>query len=342
MYSVIADDPSILAAREVAEAIARAPVVIHPLRASGRNSRIYRVNAGGRSFALKQYPPRRDDPRDRLSTEVGALRLMAAGHIDVIPQVIGVDRERNYVMLSWIDGAPVEAISDADIDAAIAVLFAIHSLRNAPGAAVQPLASEACLSGAEIERQIRERLSRLDALTEESELKAFLRMHFLPELERALAKGRTTVAAAGLDFTTDLPQECRSLVPADFGFHNSLRRPDGSLAFVDFEYFGWDDPVKLTSDVILHPGQRLATAQRAHLRRGAEGIYWRDGTFAVRLAAYLPLFALRWSLILLNEFIPERWDRRRLAGATESWDEAKRRQLGRARDMLSGIAGGGS
>ena len=29
---MIADDPSILAAREVAEAIARAPVVIHPLR----------------------------------------------------------------------------------------------------------------------------------------------------------------------------------------------------------------------------------------------------------------------------------------------------------------------
>ena len=150
------------------------------------------------------------------------------------------------------------------------------------------------------------------------------------------------MAAAGLEFTTDVPQECRSLVPADFGFHNSLRRPDGSLAFVDFEYFGWDDPVKLTADVILHPGQRLASAQRARLKRGAQGIYGRDKTFAVRLAAYLPLFALRWSLILLNEFIPERWDRRRLAGATESWDEAKRRQLGRARDMLAGIAGGGS
>ena len=340
---MIADDPSILVAREVAEAIAQAPVVIHPLRAGGRNSRIYRVDAGGRGFALKQYPPRRDDPRDRLSTEVDALTLMAAGRIDVIPQVVGVDRERNYVMLSWIEGAPVEAISDLDVDAAIAFLSAVHALRNAPGAAGQPLASEACLSGTEIERQIRERLSRLNALApDEPELKTFLQVNFLPELERALAKGRAAVVAAGLDFTTDVPQECRSLVPADFGFHNSLRRPDGSLAFVDFEYFGWDDPVKLTADVILHPGQRLASAQRARLKRGAQGIYGRDETFAVRLAAYLPLFALRWSLILLNEFIPERWDRRRLAGATESWDEAKRRQLGRARDMLAGIAGGGS
>src|ERR1700680_1391707 len=50
----------------------------------------------------------------------------------------------------------------------------------------------------------------------------------------------TDRTAAGLAFDAELPQEWRSLVPSDFGFHNSLRRPDGSLAFLDFEYFGWD------------------------------------------------------------------------------------------------------
>ena len=106
-------------------------------------------------FALKQYPPRRDDPRDRLATEVGALRLMESRDIDVVPRVVALDRERGFVLLSWIEGSPVGEIGEADIDAAAAFLSSIHALRLVSGAAGQPLAAEACLSGAEIERQVR-------------------------------------------------------------------------------------------------------------------------------------------------------------------------------------------
>ena len=51
----------------------------------------------------------------------------------------------------------------------------------------------------------------------------------------------------------------------------------------------------------------------------------------------MPLFGLRWVLILLNEFIPERWQRRVLAGDTGSWAEAKARQLSRAREFLAAL-----
>jgi len=124
-------------------------------------------------------------------------------------------------------------------------------------------------------------------------------------------------------------------VPADFGFHNSLRQGDGSLAYIDFEYFGWDDPVKLTADILLHPGVPLSSAQQRRFREAAERLYGEDASFAVRLEALLPLFCLRWILILLNEFLPERWQRRVLAGARESWAEAKARQLAKARDLFA-------
>ena len=64
----------------------------------------------------------------------------------------------------------------------------------------------------------------------------------------------------------------------------------------------------------------------------------RDPAFAARLAAYLPLFGLRWVLIILNEFIPERWQRRVLAGAAGSWADAKSWQLARAREFLAAIS----
>ena len=52
----------------------------------------------------------------------------------------------------------------------------------------------------------------------------------------------------------------RALSPSDFGLHNALRGQDGQLRFVDFEYFGWDDPVKLVSDSGDPSGSDLAEA----------------------------------------------------------------------------------
>ena len=332
-----ADNGGLTQARDVACALVGAPVEIEYLLAGGRNSRIYHVRSGVKEFALKQYPSRTDDPRDRLATEVGALTLMERFRINTVPRVAGVDRERGFALLSWIDGVPVSKISGKDVDAAAHFLAAIHALRMTPWAKEQPSAAEACLSGAEIERQITARLARLKNLNGEGDLARFLSQTFDPALEREIAKAKAAMQAAGLDFATDLPQEWRSLVPSDFGFHNSLRRKDGSLAFVDFEYFGWDDPVKLAADIMLHPGKPLSAEQCGRFRRLAVGLYGGDPSFARRLDAHLPLFGLRWVLILLNEFIPERWQRRVLAGARQSWADAKAEQLMFASEFLAAL-----
>ncbi len=334
-----ARDGGLAQATEVARGLVGGAVEVSRLVTGGRNSRIWRVRSGARAFALKQYPPRRDDPRDRLSTEVGALQLMERYRIDTVPRVIGIDGERGYALLSWIDGSDVTEVRDADIDAAVAFLSAIHRLRMTPWAAEQPLAAEACLCGREIEQQIEARLARLRSMAAgERKLIELIEQSFARAFAQASRQARAEIAAAGLDFTVELPQEWRSLVPSDFGFHNSLRRSDGSLAFVDFEYFGWDDPVKLTADILLHPGRTLLPPQRKRFRQAATRLYGDDPAFARRLSAYLPLFGLRWVLILLNEFIPERWQRRVLAGEAGSWSDAKARQLARAREFLTSLS----
>ena len=324
-------DEGLAQATDVARALVGSAVELNRV-GGGRNSRIWRVQSSAGVFALKQYPSHRGDPRDRLSAEVGALRFLQRHHIDVVPHVIGVDDERGYALLSWIDGADVVDIGGADIEAAVEFLGAIHKLRTSPCSARQPLAAEACLSGREILRQVSERLAKLRSVSPPNgELIDFLEHSFAPQF----ANWSALAADGGLDLDGELPQERRSLVPSDFGFHNSVRRSDGSLVFVDFEYFGWDDPVKMTADILLHPGTALPPAQRARFRRAATGLYGGDDPdFARRLCAYLPLFGCRWALIILNEFIPERWRRRTLAGERREWSEVKTRQLARARDFL--------
>jgi hypothetical protein len=332
-------DGTLAEVRAIAEKLVGGMVAVQHLQPRGRNSRIYRIDCGQQTYALKQYPSRSVDARDRLGTEVGALQLMERSRVDVVPRVVGVDRDRGCALLTWIDGAEIAELTKVDIEAAVHFISAIHALRKTPWASEQPIAAEACLSGREIERQLGERLSRLLSLPlkewVEHDLAAFLENCFMPVRDRLLAKAKSDMTAAELDFAAELPQERRSLSPSDFGFHNSLRRPDGSLAFVDFEYFGWDDPVKLIADVTLHPGWPLTDDQRRCFLLLTLPVYQSDSKFAARFRALFPLFGLRWVLIVLNEFLPERWERRVLAGHTGLWREAKLRQLARAKNLLA-------
>lgn len=300
----------------------------------GRNSRVYRVESAGRVFALKRYPDAVNDPRDRLGAEIDALTVMERHGFEAMPRLIAHDRRGHTALLQWIDGGAITEVSPVDVDEAAVFLKKLHRLGPEPEFPADRLASEACLSGAEIERQIKARLAELERLFDETDLQRFLRDTFHPAVERTLLAAKEEAHAAGYDFRAILPQEKRSLVPSDFGFHNALRRPDGSLVFIDFEYFGWDDPVKLVADVLLHPGTPVGEVERLRFRRAALEIYGKDPSFASRLSALQPLFALRWVLILLNEFVPQRWEQRVSAGDRRSWHRAKANQLERAALLL--------
>jgi aminoglycoside phosphotransferase (APT) family kinase protein len=48
----------------------------------------------------------------------------------------------------------------------------------------------------------------------------------------------------------------RCLIPTDFGLHNIPKSTDGTLGFIDFEYFGWGHPVKLAATRFYSPAMR--------------------------------------------------------------------------------------
>ena len=203
-----------------------------------------------------------DDPRDRLSTEVGALKSDGA-----LPDRYGSAccgrRSRARFRAAELDRRECRSLKlpmRTSMRRRISLRRSMQ-LRTTPWAKEQPSAAEACLSGGG-DRTSDHRATGAASgdSTARVILQDFSDHAFAPALEREIVKAKAMVQAAGLDFAADLPQEWRSLVPSDFGFHNSLRRKDGSLAFVDFEYFGWDDPVKLSADILLHPGRTLAGA----------------------------------------------------------------------------------
>ena len=324
-------------AMDIARKLVGGPVLRMSRVGGGRNSCVYRVDAGDRIFALKQYPSLEDDPRDRLGAEARALKWMGKHGLDMVPRLVATDPDSNSALLTWAEGSLALDVCSSDIDQAAHFLGELHRLGRSGSFPTSQLATEACLSGAEIERQIRARVGHLYALEDEPALRLFLIREFSLALEDLLSGARDVLISAGLSFEAELEYEQRCLAPADFGFHNAIRDDKGRLTFIDFEYFGWDDPAKLISDVLLHPGKSVSTELRSRFQTAAERLYGDDPNFTTRLGAFRPLFGLRWVLILLNEFHPERWRRRVLASTSYSWAEAKDRQLRAARAMLMNL-----
>jgi len=305
---------------------------VQACRASG-NNRVYRIQTRHALFALKTYGSVEGDDRDRLGHEFDGLRFVAAADVGAaVPAAIAVDRPERCALYAWIDGEAVVDHDVHDITAALDLAASLHRARQTPGAEHLPAATEAVFTAADLIDQIERRIARLASVAPgEPELAAFLAAELRPEFVRRASHLSDGGRHAVLDRT-----RC-TLSPSDFGFHNALRGPDGSLTFIDFEYFGWDDPVKLAADFLWHPGMRLSAPERRAFLEGVTALYGLDPSFAARLYLHFPLYGIRWCLIILNEFVPQLWARRAFAGKGGDWEAAKSEQLTKARATLAAV-----
>ena len=96
---------------------------------------------------------------------------------------------------------------------------------------------------------------------------------------------------------------------------------------MDFEYFGWDDPVKLTADFIWHPSNIKNKDILKKWKENMIKLFSNDKEFEIRLNASLPLYGIRWIVIILNEFLPEYSTRRKLARNSNLYEQKKEKSL---------------
>jgi hypothetical protein len=123
------------------------------------NSKIYKLIGPKESFALKIYPDRQTDQRNRLETEFSACQML---NMEDMPVVKGIfyNTEMNWGIYSWIDGYS-ETPTDEFVSRAIFFVKNLLKLSIQEDKNKFQQASEACLCGAEIVRQLNERLDRL-------------------------------------------------------------------------------------------------------------------------------------------------------------------------------------
>jgi Phosphotransferase enzyme family len=317
----------------------------HPVGAGG-NSRVFRVELDHASTSLprrvvvKFYRRDAGDTRDRLGTEFESLRFLWQNNLRSIPSPLAIARDRQCAIYEYIDGDPATCcvLGPGDIDAAVDFLRVLKQLCGAPGSDALPPASEACFSLSDILASVDQRLERLrhnpggDPGGDDVQRMRWWVDQVLAPLACEVSEWcRDRARQASIAFDEPIGADARTLSPSDFGFHNAIRRPDGALAFVDFEYFGWDDPAKAIVDFLLHPGMTLDDRLKRRFAACVQAAFAGVPALAARTRIVYPLFGLKWALILLNDFLPERF----VPAATER----RALQLGKAQTLLGRVAG---
>lgn len=301
----------------------------------GGNSVVFGVEADGKKWAVKSYPPYAPNQRDRLAAELTVYRFLNQYDVPFVPILKTFSEEERWLIIEWISGEIPREYSSSDINQAVEFLRHIAKLNTSSEAMNLLPAAEACLSLTILCNQIEQRFQRLTAFAENEPLLAkFLFDDFYPVFEGCQQKAIEGYRANKMDPDAEIRPEQRSLIPADFGFHNTIRDEAGRLYFFDFDYFGWDDPVKLLADILWHPKMKFSKEQEEKIIRDVSNVYSKDQLFLPRFYYTRPLFGLRWTLILLNEFIPAFWLNRQHASVHSDQAEAKKTQLERAKQLL--------
>jgi len=261
-----------------------------------------------------------------------------------VPQPIAADYQFHHAVYEYIDGIKIERadVNEGDIHDAVRFLSELKDFSRETDASQFSNASEACFTIKALEGNIQTRIDRLIKVDRQADihmkLQKFIKNDLNPFFHEAVKWSVEQLNDMGLAYDQEIEKTQLTLSPSDFGFHNALRKNDGSIVFLDFEYFGWDDPAKMICDFILHPAMGINTSLK---KQFVDEIFKEFDDYdhlRSRTKVVYPLYGIKWCLIFLNEFIPADLLRRDFAStSTINRDEVLKRQLEKSKRLLSQI-----
>ena len=317
------------------------PVAVERL-AGGRNNQVYRlVTSGGAPLFLKSYFHDPRDTRARLAAEWSFLEYAWQRGIRSVPEPIAADPALQLGLYEFVEGRAVRADDVGWPLLEVAAGFILDLNRAPRDIAALPIASEACMSVAEHVATVDRRVNGLQQLHPDvphrEAAAQFIARRLVPTWQAV--RERVLAEAKHLDRAVDAPLDAAAVIasPSDFGFHNMLVRPDGTLAFTDFEYAGRDDPAKLVCDFFAQPDMPAPMQFfDAFIDKLAQGLdLSSDGTRRCRLL--LDAYRVKWACIILNDFRPIGATQRAFARA-DSWAQRCVDQLAKAEAKISQIS----
>jgi hypothetical protein len=246
----------------------------------GGNSIVYIVENQNSTVVVKKYLGALERRTSSLNREVKAINFLKSNNLRLIPNLLDVSEENSLIVLEHLRGVnpiPNKKAMDAIIYF-VQLLKVIYAQDN-----TFPDAIDSISNSADLLTQIENRIITL----EKEKLIYEIIEHARIVLNRL----------SSLNYDSKVCNATYSV--SDLGLHNMIRCKEG-FRFFDLEFFGADSPVKLIGDFLLHPKNIFPGHLRLQFHRELTQLF---NVSESAIAEYLPLSALKWSLIIARKSV---------------------------------------
>lgn len=226
------------------------PILVSKIN-TGTNNSLYRVeSSNGDELLGKVYLV---DDRNRLDREYGSLSLLDRLGVQHVPKPISA---RNGIGLySFESGGRKEPkeITELDIDKIIDFVCILHGISPTN---VDEDFQDAIFASFSLEDFLATSSYRMDRF------KSYVQSDFSEasirnlvdsfDIDSIVTDVVSSVKERSPDFSQKIGEGDKRFAHGDFNIQNMLFQDSGDICFIDFEYAGWDDPLKMVSNFIFH------------------------------------------------------------------------------------------
>lgn len=282
----------------------------------GFNNKIFKVGSeNGKSYLLKWYFK---DDRNRLNREFSAFEYLRSLGETRLPMPYFKDDDKGYAVYSFETGRvkPGKELIKRDLDDFLSFIFKLQDIKPIEVKQDFPNAVLSTRSAEQFSSVILGKVRKFEELIKTPNTSPDI-VNFSERtrvLERINGKMENLKRVGGNSFSEEIDYSLMRLSPVDFGPHNALFKENGEVCFIDFEYFGWDDPSKIVANFVTHEGSwGISNENVRYFINKYRGGSKLPKDIVDRVKIFVPLQALNWISILLWSFTPQKLESRKFA-----------------------------
>ena len=302
------------------------------------NNKLFKITLeDNKKYLIKEYSKIHLENWDRGYSEFKALNYLWTHGFRNVPQPIKFDKLKNLGVYSFEEGINLNSsqVKRENILEATTFLVNLHNLK-VNESDFGP-ASSACLNLKSYIDVIDRRFNNIKDYNAKGPIGTRAKKLLNKEVYQKIVEVKEFFLdkTSKVNIFKELDLEEQVITPGDFGFHNILYNK-GEYKFLDFEYFGRDDPVRQVLDFIHHDKSSdiPITLKELFLKEYKAQMNTSE-FFDFRFKVTSPLIAMTWGLIYLNILSPRYM--RHLKFSQNNSLEMFEERLNKAENKIRGI-----
>ncbi len=276
----------------------------------GINNRVYSCSTQNVKWVIKAYPNQNNDQKNRMKAEVDFLQYAAIAAPGYTPKLLEIDNKRRCIIIEYLSGdqflSKVQIPTFEHLQYSADFISKLNEDIDLAKEMVELDAVEGFDTLSKHVQCIHERLISMEI--------QHIPIQFKSKAGRLLDLLKSRITEVGImlnfqiksGFVEDRLMICDKWVsPSDFGFHNAVWISN-HIKFIDFEFAGWDDPVKTVLDFWMQPRIHIPNDWIRNIFR----LFDEQNKLHLcqRLIVAADIFELKWASIILSVLNPVKYN----------------------------------